>query len=300
MYALPFSDLLFQAHQVHRAHFDPNKIQVSALLSIKTGGCPEDCAYCPQSAHYESPIESTPLMQTEAVLKAAQQAKAQGASRFCLGAAWKNPKDKDIETIGKMIEGVKALGLETCATLGTLSPSQAHSLKNSGLDYYNHNIDTSPDHYSKIISTRTFDERIETLNLVSSAGMKVCCGGIVGMGECTEDRLKMIAVLCGLKSPPESVPLNMLMPSVGTPLENAAPVDGIDFVKIVAITRIALPKTYIRLSAGRESMSKELQALCFFAGANSIFSGETLLTAPNPLPSNDQNLFEKLGIQALS
>lgn len=296
LYALPFNDLLFRAHGIHRANFNPNQVQQSALLSIKTGGCPEDCKYCPQSAHYDTPVDSQPLMQTAAVLVAAQKAKAQGATRFCMGAAWKNPKDKDLASISEMIQAVKSLGLETCATLGSLKPHQAQCLKDAGLDYYNHNIDTSPEFYDQIISTRTFEDRLNTLGAVSDVGLKVCCGGILGMGETTEDRLHMLAVLADLKTPPESVPLNMLIPIAGTPLATEKPVDPIEFVRIIAVARLTLPSSYLRLSAGREAMSDELQALCFFAGANSIFMGETLLTAANPAPSRDHQLFEKLGI----
>lgn len=297
IYALPLNDLLFRAHVVHRENFDPNKVQMSALLSIKTGGCPEDCKYCPQSAHYQTSVDAEPLMQTQAVVEAAKKAKAEGATRFCMGAAWKNPRDKDLDQICSMINEVKALGLETCATLGMLKEPQAVRLKEAGLDYYNHNIDTSPEYYDSIITTRTFEDRLDTLATVSNVGMKVCCGGIVGMGEGKQDRLGMIRALTKLKTPPESVPLNMLMPIEGTPMANEEPVDPIDFVRLVATTRIALPTSYIRLSAGREKMSEELQAMCFFAGANSVFMGEKLLTAGNPDLNQDEQLFKKLGIE---
>ena len=296
LYQRPFNDLLFKAHSVHREHFNPNEMQLSSLLSIKTGGCPEDCAYCPQSAHYATGVESTPLAKVEDVLAAARRAKAQGASRFCMGAAWRNPRDKDLEAVCDMISEVKALGLETCATLGMLKPEQAEQLKEAGLDFYNHNIDSSSDFYSKVISTRTFEDRLETLSNVSATGMKVCCGGILGMGESIEDRLKMILTLSALAPQPESVPLNFLIAIEGTPLEKQSQVSPLDFVRLVAVTRILLPRSWIRLAAGREGLSDEFHALCFFAGANSVFLGDKLLTAANPATERDTTLFSKLGL----
>ncbi len=300
IFSQPFLSLLYDAHTVHRAHFDANTIQVSTLLSIKTGHCPENCSYCPQSAHYNTGLKKEPLMHKDAVIEAAQRAKNAGSTRFCLGAAWRGPHDRDLEKVCAMISDVKALGLETCATLGLLQESQAHALKDAGLDFYNHNIDCSEEFYDKIITTRTFAHRIETLEHVRKAGIKVCCGGILGMGETNEDRIKMLVFLSELEEPPESVPINKLIKIPGTPLENAPDIDGFDFVRIIALARILLPTSFIRLSAGRESMADELQALCFFAGANSIFYGEKLLTAQNPAPEKDNALFARLGLQKMS
>jgi len=298
IYVRPFSELVFEAQRVHRENFDPKKIQLSALLSVKTGACPEDCAYCPQSAHYNTGLAAEPLLKADAVVSAAKAAKAQGATRFCLGAAWRSPKDQDLEKVCEMVSAVKALGLETCATLGMLTAPQAERLKTSGLDFYNHNIDTSPDYYEKIITTRNFQDRLDTLEVVAESGMKVCCGGIIGMGESIEDRLQMLVSLSKLSAAPESIPLNLLIPIAGTPLGNSAKVDPLDFVRLVATTRILFPKSYVRLAAGRENMSEEFHALCFLAGANSVFLGERLLTAHNPVPEKDHSIFEKLGISA--
>ena len=295
LFEKPFMDLLFEAHTVHRENFDPNTIQKSTLLSIKTGKCPEDCAYCPQSGHYNTGLKKEELMDLEEVIKAAQAAKTQGATRFCMGAAWKYPpKDKE-NKIAEMIRQVKALGLETCVTLGTLKEGQAEKLKAAGLDYYNHNIDTSREHYKKIISTRTFDERLDTLNKVRKANIKVCCGGIVGMSETPEDRINFLLELANMETHPDSVPINQLIPIKGTPLENAQAIDEIDFVRTIAVARISMPKSVVRLSAGRENMSDSLQALCFFAGANSIFYGDKLLTASNSKKCRDHILLETLG-----
>jgi biotin synthase len=299
LFALPFPDLMFQAQTVHRMHFDPRAVQISTLLSIKTGGCPEDCAYCPQSASYETGVAAEKLMSRDAVLAQAQAAKAAGASRFCMGAAWRSPKDRDLDAVCAMVEGVKALGLETCATLGMLAPAQAERLKTAGLDYYNHNLDTSPEYYGAIITTRTYQERLDTLACVRAAGIRVCCGGIVGMGESQEDRIGMIATLASLPVHPESVPINMLVRVAGTPLAGGAALDPIDFVRTIAAARIAMPKSVVRLSAGREDMSEETQALCFLAGANSIFYGPKLLTTPNPAPDHDLHLLDRLGLVPL-
>lgn len=299
IFNLPFNDLIYQAHSAYREHFNPNVIQISTLLSIKTGSCPEDCAYCPQSAHYKTNIEKQKLLDLDSVREAARLAKEAGASRFCMGAAWRGPREKDLEQVCNMISAVKELGLETCATLGLLQENQAQQLKTAGLDYYNHNIDTSPEYYDQIISTRTFQDRLTTLQHVRDAGMKVCCGGIIGMGESNHDRISMLVVLANLPEPPESVPINQLIRIPGTPLENATELDTFDFVRTIALARIMLPKSYVRLSAGREVMSDELQALCFFAGANSIFYGEKLLTAQNPIPQNDDQLFSRLGLNKL-
>jgi biotin synthase len=299
LYVLPFPDLMFQAQTVHRMHFDPRAVQISTLLSIKTGGCPEDCAYCPQSASYETGVAAEKLMSRDAVLAQAQAAKAAGASRFCMGAAWRSPKDRDLDAVCAMVEGVKALGLETCATLGMLSPAQAERLKTAGLDYYNHNLDTSPEYYGAIITTRTYQERLDTLACVRDAGIRVCCGGIVGMGESQEDRIGMIATLASLPVHPESVPINMLVRVAGTPLADGEVLDPIDFVRTIAAARIAMPKSVVRLSAGREDMSEETQALCFLAGANSIFYGPKLLTTPNPAPDRDMHLLDRLGLVPL-
>src|ERR1700712_1334338 len=272
LFALPFPELMFRAATVHRAHFDPTQVQISQLLSIKTGGCPEDCGYCSQSVHNKTGLKATKLMEVEKVLEEARAAKATGVSRFCMGAAWRGPKDKDLETVCAMVEGVKALGMETCVTLGMLTGPQAARLKQSGLDYYNHNLDTSPEYYRHIISTRTYDDRLETLGHVRDAGINVCCGGIVGMGESQADRVGMIHALATLPQHPQSVPINALVPVDGTPASAAQALDGIDFVRTIAVARITMPKSMVRLSAGREDMSEETQALCFLAGANSIFS----------------------------
>lgn len=296
--ALPFPDLIYRAQTVHRARFDPTEMQISTLLSIKTGGCPEDCAYCPQSAvHEEGGVKASRLMAVEEVLKEARAAKAAGAARFCMGAAWRSPKEHDLETVCAMVEGVKALGLESCVTLGMLDNRQAHRLKDAGLDYYNHNIDTSPEYYGDIISTRTFQDRLDTLENVRDAGINVCCGGIVGMGEDTTDRAGMIATLASLPRHPESVPINMLVRVEGTPLaDRAAAVDPIEFVRTIAAARITMPASRVRLAAGREDMSDEAQTLCFLAGANSIFYGERLLTTPNPAAQRDRQLLDRLGM----
>ena len=299
MFALPFPELMFRAQTVHRAYFEPAEVQVSTLLSIKTGGCPEDCAYCPQSAHYDTGVKAEKLMRLDAVLAEARAAKAAGASRFCMGAAWRSPKDRDLEQVCAMVEGVKALGLESCVTLGMLTEPQAHRLKDAGLDYYNHNLDTSPEYYERIITTRTYQDRLDTLGAVRDAGINVCCGGIVGMGESVEDRAGMIAALASLPVHPESVPINMLVQVEGTPLAAGATLDPLDFVRTIAATRIAMPASMVRLSAGREDMSDETQALCFLAGANSVFYGPKLLTTPNPGRDRDAQLFARLGLTAM-
>ena len=296
LFAMPFNDLLFLAATVHRRHFDPNKVQLSRLLSIKTGSCPEDCKYCPQSAHYDTGLEKEQLMEIEKVLSAAAQAKAEGATRFCMGAAWRNPTDRDFGKVLKMVEGVKALGLESCATLGMLSTEQAGALAEAGLDYYNHNIDTSEEHYKEIITTRTFQDRLDTLANVRQAGMKVCCGGIVGMGETEDDRAAMLTTLATMEDHPESVPVNLLIRVPGTPLDGVKDTDPLEFVRTIAVARILMPKSHVRVAAGRQSMSDEMQALCFFAGVNSIFSGEVLLTAGNAAPNSDASLFDRLGL----
>lgn len=299
IYNSPFNYLLFQAQSVHRQNFDPNAVQISRLLSIKTGGCAEDCGYCSQSARSPTGLKASRLMMVEKVLAEARKAKAEGASRYCMGAAWRSPKDRDMETLVAMVEGVKALGLETCMTLGMLSPEQAGTLAEAGLDYYNHNIDTSEEFYPQIITTRTFADRLETLANVRDAGMKVCAGGILGMGETTDDRISMLVTLANLPEPPESVPINMLIPIPGSRLANAEPVDPIEFVRTIALARILMPRSHVRLSAGRTQMSDEMQALCFFAGANSIFSGDTLLTADNPGEDHDTALFRRLGLKPM-
>ena len=295
----PFNDLVFEAQTVHRRHFEANTVQRSTLLSIKTGGCPEDCKYCPQSAEYETDVKAGKLMEVDAVLAAAARAKAGGASRYCMGAAWRSPKGRDLDKVCAMISGVKALGLETCATLGMLDAEQAARLKGSGLDYYNHNLDTAPEFYGEIISTRTYEERLDTLAHVREAGMNVCCGGIVGMGEDRKTRAGLLVALATLPAHPESVPINMLVQVEGTPLHGTAALDGLEFVRTIATARIMMPASYVRLSAGREHMSEELQTLCFLAGANSIFVGETLLTTKNPARERDDALFDKLGLRAL-
>jgi biotin synthase len=299
LFALPFPDLMFEAQRIHRLHFDPGEVQISTLLSIKTGGCPEDCAYCPQSAKYDTGVKAEKLMSVPAVLAEARAAKAGGASRFCMGAAWREPKDRDVENVCAMIEGVKALGLETCATLGMLTQKQAQRLKQSGLDYYNHNLDTSPEFYGEIITTRTYKDRLDTLDAVREAGINVCCGGIVGMGEGEDDRVGMIATLASLPVHPESVPINMLVQVEGTPLMGERKLDPLEFVRTIAVARIAMPKSVVRLSAGREDMSEETQALCFLAGANSIFYGPKLLTTPNPGRDRDMALLDKLGMRPM-
>jgi len=299
IFNLPLNDIIFEAQTIHRKHFSASKVQISTLLSIKTGSCPENCSYCPQSAHYQTGVKKEPLMSLDDVLKAAKKAKESGASRFCMGAAWRGPRDEDLEQVCAMVSEVKKLGLETCVTLGLLKDDQALKLKEAGLDFYNHNIDTSEDFYDKIITTRTFQDRIDTLGYVRKAGLKVCSGGIIGMGEGNEDRIKMLVTLANLDKPPESVPINKLIRITGTPLEGQEEVDPFDFVKTIALARILMPKSYIRLSAGREQMSDEMQALCFLAGANSIFYGEKLLTADNPIPENDRLLFKRLGLEHL-
>ncbi|MDR3531529.1 MAG: biotin synthase BioB [Rhodopila sp.] len=296
IYNLPFNDLLFHAHTVHRANFDPNTVQFSRLLSIKTGGCPEDCGYCSQSAHHPTGLKASKLMEVERVITEARKAKEGGATRYCMGAAWRSPKDRDMDMVIAMVHGVKALGLETCMTLGMLSPSQADTLAEAGLDYYNHNIDTSERFYKEIVTTRSFADRLETLGNVRQAGIKVCSGGILGMGETAGDRIDMLVTLANLAEPPESVPINMLMPMPGSKLANAAPVDPIEFIRIIALARILMPKSHVRLTAGRTGMTDEMQALCFFAGANSIFVGDTLLTAANPGDDRDSSLLRRLGL----
>jgi len=296
LFDLPFPDLIFHAQRIHRLHFDPREVQISTLLSIKTGGCPEDCAYCPQSAHYEAGVRAEKLMDAGAVIAEARAAKSAGASRFCMGAAWRNPKDRDLDQVCAMVAGVKALGLETCATLGMLTGAQAQRLKDCGLDYYNHNLDTSPEFYGAIITTRTYQERLDTLEHVRAAGIHVCCGGIVGMGESREDRVGMIVALATLPAHPESVPINLLVQVEGTPLATGRTLDPLEFVRTIAVARICMPASVVRLSAGREDMSEETQALCFVAGANSIFYGPKLLTTPNPKRDRDRVLMDKLGM----
>jgi len=299
LFALPFTELIFRAAKVHRDNFDPSEVQISTLLSIKTGGCPEDCAYCPQSAKFETGVKAEKLMDLEAVLAEARAAKAGGASRFCMGAAWRSPKDRDLEKVCDMVEGVKALGMETCVTLGMLTGEQAKRLKTCGLDYYNHNLDTSPEFYGEIITTRTYQDRLDTLEYVRAAGINVCCGGIVGMGEKLDDRVGMIATLASLPVHPESVPINMLVRVEGTPLAETATIDPLDFVRTIAVARITMSASMVRLSAGREDMSEETQALCFLAGANSIFYGPKLLTTPNPGRDRDMALLDKLGLRVM-
>jgi len=305
LFDLPFADLLFQAQGLHRAHFDPNAVQLSTLLSIKTGGCPEDCGYCSQSAHAETGLKAEKLMDVDAVLAEARAAKEAGSGRFCMGAAWRSPKDRDMPAIVEMVKGVRAMGMETCMTLGMLSADQSRQLAEAGLDYYNHNIDTSPENYANVISTRTFEDRLETLENVRSAGINVCCGGIVGMGETRADRIGFLHALATLPHHPESVPINALVPVKGTPLGDMladtplAKIDEIEFVRTVAVARILMPESMVRLSAGRESMSDAAQALCFMAGANSIFTGDRLLTTPNAGDSKDAALFTRLGIRAM-
>ena len=297
LFKLPFNDLLFQAQSVHRQYFDPNRVQVSTLLSIKTGACPEDCKYCPQSGHYNTGLDKEKLMEVEKVLQAAADAKAIGSTRFCMGAAWKHPSAKDMPYVLKMVEGVKALGLETCMTLGKLTQEQTEALAQAGLDYYNHNLDTSPEFYGNIITPRTYSERLQTLAYVRDAGMKICSGGILGMGESVEDRAGLLIQLANLPEHPESVPINMLVKVKGTPLAEEEDVDPFDFIRMLAVARIMMPESHVRLSAGREQMNEQMQALAFLAGANSIFYGEKLLTTGNPQADKDMRLFARLGIQ---
>jgi biotin synthase len=299
LFALPFNDLMFRAQQVHREHFSANQVQRSTLLSIKTGGCSEDCGYCSQAARNDTGLEKEALLEIEEVVKAAKEAKAKGASRFCMGAAWRGPKDRDIDKVTQMVSEVKALGLETCVTLGMLREGQAERLKEAGLDYYNHNLDTAPEFYGQIITTHSQADRFATLDKVRDAGIKVCCGGILGMGESQKGRASLIAELANMCPPPESVPINNLVPIPGTPLENAEPIDPFDFVRTIAVARITMPTSFVRLSAGREVMNDQLQALCFLAGANSIFYGDRLLTTGNNEEDRDAALFERLGISAI-
>ncbi len=297
LFALTFNDLLFRAHSLHRAYFDPNQVQVSTLLSIKTGACPEDCAYCPQSTRYDTGLEPEQLMAIEAVLEQARAAADSGATRFCMGAAWRSPKDRDMPQVLAMVKGVKELGLETCMTLGMLTEKQADQLAQAGLDYYNHNLDTSPEYYGDIITTRTYKDRLDTLGHVRDAGMKICSGGIVGMGEEQADRAGLLQQLANLPEHPESVPINMLVRVPGTPLEDEADLDPFEFIRAIAVARILMPASHVRLSAGREEMNEQMHALAYFAGANSIFYGEKLLTTPNPEGNDDLALFARLGIQ---
>jgi biotin synthase len=299
LFELPFAELVFRAQSVHRAHFDPRQVQISTLLSVKTGGCPEDCAYCPQSAHYKTGIRAEKLLSAEAVVAEARRAQQAGATRYCMGAAWRSPKDEDVEQVCKMVEGVKALGMETCATLGMLTAPQAARLRQSGLDYYNHNLDTSESFYGEIITTRTYQDRLDTLAHVRAAGIAVCCGGIVGMGESRDDRVALLATLACLPVHPESVPVNLLIKVEGTPLDHAPELDALEFVRTIAVARILMPASVVRLSAGREKMSDEMQALCFLSGANSIFVGPKLLTTKNPERERDRALFARLGLQPM-
>lgn len=299
IYTQPFHDLLFEAHSVHRQHHSANTLEVATLLSIKTGACPEDCGYCAQSGHFKTEVVNEKLLPVEEVLKKAQEAKEAGAKRFCMGAAWRCPPEKAWPELTSMIEGVKALGLETCMTLGMLDKTQANKLKEAGLDFYNHNIDTSPSYYNKVVSTRRFEDRLDTLSHVRDAGMQVCCGGILGLGEAQEDRIEFLLTLANLPSPPESVPINQLMRIPGTPLGNSKPIEGFEIVRTIAAARLLMPDAKIRLTAGRTEMSDELQALCYFAGANSVFIGDKLLTADNPQLEKDRILFKKLGLEAL-
>jgi biotin synthase len=299
LYAMPFNDLLHRAHCVHREHFDPNAVQLSTLLSVKTGGCPEDCAYCPQAARYRTGVGNEEMLSVEEVVAAARRARANGATRFCMGAAWRGPKPRELERVLEMVKAVRALGLETCATLGLLREGQAEQLKAAGLDYYNHNLDTSAEFYGEIITTRTQQDRLDTLARVRKAGIRVCCGGIVGMGESRPVRAALIAQLANLDPYPESVPINLLVQVPGTPLYGTAPLDSLEFVRTIACARITMPKAMVRLSAGRDQMSEAVQALCFFAGANSIFYGDKLLTTANPDVARDRELFERLGLRPL-
>jgi len=299
LFNLPFNDLIFMAHQVHRDNFQPNSVQLSTLLSIKTGGCSEDCGYCPQSARYSTDVENTPILSLAQVINAAKSAKNLGASRFCMGAAWREPKQKDLELVKEMVVSVKALGLETCATLGMLTIDQAEQLKDAGLDYYNHNLDTSPEFYGDIISTRTYQDRLDTLDNVRNANINVCCGGIVGLGESLHDRVELISQLANMSSPPESVPINLLTQVDGTPLMGVESFDHFDFIRTIAVARITMPKSFVRLSAGREMMDDGIQALAFFSGANSIFYGDELLTTGNPNIEKDQLLFQRLNLKTI-
>lgn len=298
LFAMPFNDLIFKAQSAHREYFDPNEIQISTLLSIKTGSCSEDCGYCPQSARFDTDLQPEALLPVDEVLQAARRAKEQGASRFCMGAAWRSPKDRDIERVVEMVQGVKDLGMETCVTLGMLTDEQTQRLKEGGLDYYNHNLDTSEDYYSEVISTRTYQDRLDTLERVREAGINVCCGGIVGMGESDDDRAKLLQQLANLPKHPESVPVNMLVQVQGTPLMGTEKLDPLTFVRTIAVARIMMPQSRVRLSAGRTDMSDEMQALCFLAGANSIFYGDKLLTTDNPMSNEDQRLFQRLGMHS--
>lgn len=299
LFEMPFNDLMHQAQTLHRENFDPNAVQVSTLLSIKTGGCSEDCGYCPQAARYHTDVENEPLMALDEVLAAAREAKEAGASRFCMGAAWRSPKQKDLEPVLKMISEVKAMGLQTCATLGMLKEGQASQLKEAGLDYYNHNLDTAPEFYGDVITTRTYQDRLDTLDSVREADINVCCGGIIGMGETRNQRAGLLAQLANMEQPPESVPINLLTQVEGTPLHGTDELDPFEFVRTIAAARITMPKSYVRLSAGRQSMSEGIQALCFLAGANSIFYGEKLLTTGNPEADADKQLFAKLGLHPI-
>jgi len=300
LFALPFPELVFRAQSIHRQNFTSSEVQISTLLSIKTGGCPEDCGYCSQSASHETGLKASKLMDVDAVLADARAASAAGATRFCMGAAWRSPKDKDLDKVCEMVSGVKALGMETCVTLGMLTQSQADRLRSAGLDYYNHNLDTSPEYYTDVITTRTYQERLDTLECVRNSGINVCCGGIVGMGEDAEDRVGLIHALATLPVHPESVPINALVKVKGTRLGESAPLDPLDFVRTIAVARITMPKSFVRLSAGRGEMSDETQALCFLAGANSMFYGDKLLTTPNPEESRDMRLLERLGMTAMA
>jgi biotin synthase len=296
LFDLPFNDLLYRAQSVHRQHFDPNAVQISTLLSIKTGGCPEDCSYCPQSVHYDTGLEPEHLMDTEAVVTAARRARAAGATRFCMGAAWRNPRGRNFQRVLEMVSRVRAEGLETCATLGMLDAEQAQQLKEAGLDYYNHNLDTSPEFYGEIITTRTYQDRLDTLTHVREADINVCCGGIVGLGESRADRVSMLCELASLPEHPGSVPINQLVKVEGTPLDAEPGIDPLEFVRTIAVARILMPHSHVRLSAGRSEMADAMQALCFHAGANSIFYGEKLLTTGNPDTASDDALFERLGL----
>jgi biotin synthase len=300
LYELPFNELMFRAHSTHRQHFDPNAIQLSTLLSIKTGGCSEDCGYCPQSARHDAGVANEPLVPVEEVIAAAKAAKENGATRFCMGAAWRGPKQRDLDVVLKMVSEVRSLGLETCVTLGMLKEGQAEQLKEAGLDYYNHNLDTAPDFYGNIVSTRRYEDRLETLERVRAADLKVCCGGIIGMGESRTQRASLIAQLANLDPQPESVPINNLVQVPGTPLDGTPPLDPFEFVRTVAVARITMPKSYVRLSAGRQELGEAIQALCFFAGANSIFCGEKLLTTGNPSMASDEDLLARLGLKAIA
>ncbi len=299
LFDLPFSDLIYRAQTVHRENFPANQVQMSTLLSIKTGGCPEDCAYCPQSAHHEAAVEAEKMMQVEAVLSEARRAKEAGATRYCMGAAWREPKERDLDAVCRMVEGVRELGMESCVTLGMLTAAQAGRLAEAGLDYYNHNLDTSEEFYGEIITTRSYQERLDTLDHVRDAGINVCCGGIVGMGEGRAERAELLRTLANMPVHPESVPINNLVQVEGTPLHGREPLDALEFVRAIAVARILMPYSMVRLSAGREHMSDETQALCFLAGANSIFLGDKLLTTANPLPDSDVALFTKLGVEAM-